>query len=145
MLGGLYCGLSTLLKRIRSSGPHLFVVLPSILCPKFSFLKVQYPVCSMKPLVLKGTGCVTLFNFATLVLLVYTKFLSDDRGRGWRNGHTTLFTATETTPHPVRLHQPLTRFIFCISWGERWGYNMLVHFQKCSQNTVRTHVPRTLY
>ena len=80
MLGGLYCGLSTLLKRIRSSGPHLFVVVPCILCPKFSFLKVQYLVYSIQTLVLKGTGYVTLFNFVTLVLLVYTKFLSDDRG-----------------------------------------------------------------
>jgi len=66
MLGGLYCGLSTLLKRIRSSEPHLFVVVPCILCPKFSFLKVQYPIYSMKSLVLKGPGRVTLFNFVCL-------------------------------------------------------------------------------
>ena len=75
MLGGLYCGLSTLLKRIRSSGPHLFVVVPCILCPKFRFLKVQYPVYSMKSVVLNGNGRVTLFNFVASVLLVDTKFL----------------------------------------------------------------------
>lgn len=80
MLGGLYCGLSTLFKRILSSGPHLFVVVPCVSCPKFSFLKVQYPVYNIGSLVLKETGRVTLFNFVAFVLLVYTKFLSDDRG-----------------------------------------------------------------